>query len=188
MESHASANLHFIRTTMESAGTFTSVPGKGGMAMGAVALLAAAATEIPALGKYWLAIWIGAGCVGAAIGSIALVRKTRASGQQLFGVIGRRFLLGLTPSILCAGVLTPFLVRSDSNQLIAGSWLLLYGAGVVAGGAFSIRLVPILGSVFMILGGACLLLPGVSPNLFMALGFGLGHLVFGALIARSHGG
>ena len=188
MDSHASENLRFIRRTMESAGAFSSVPGKGGIAMGVVALVAAVVAGLPSFGDYWLAVWIVAAGLAAAIGSVALVRKARRCGQSLFGPIGRRFLLGLTPSILCAIILTPFLAGVGSNQLVAGAWLLLYGAGVVAGGTLSVRLVPILGSVFMLLGGTCLLLPAASPNLFMALGFGGAHIVFGALIARSHGG
>lgn len=188
MESHASRNLRFIRSAMESASAFTSVPGRGGVAMGLVALAAALIASLPRFAGQWLEIWIAAAATAGAIGSVAMARKARQRGQRLFGAVGRRFLLGLTPSILCAIVLTPFLSALGSAHLIAGSWLLLYGAGVVAGGMFSVRLVPIMGAVFMLLGGVCLVFPGLSPNVSMALGFGGAHIVFGALIARYYGG
>lgn len=188
MESHASANLRFIRSAMESAGAFTSVPGKGGVAMGLVALVAAVVASLPRFAEHWLQVWIAAAAAGGAIGSVAMARKARQRGQRLFGALGRRFLLGLTPSILCAIVLTPFLSAVGSSGLIAGSWLLLYGAGVVAGGMFSVRLVPVMGAVFMLLGGICLVVPVLSPNLCMAIGFGGTHIVFGVLIARYYGG
>lgn len=188
MESHASRNLRFIRSTMESAGAFTSVPGRGGVAMGLVGLAAAVVASLPGFAEHWLRIWIAAAAAAGAIGSVAMARKARQRGQRLFGAVGRRFLLGLTPSILCAIVLTPFLSALGSTHLIAGAWLLLYGAGVVAGGMFSIRLVPIMGAVFMMLGAVCLMFPGLSPNLSMAIGFGGAHIVFGALIARYYGG
>lgn len=188
MESHASRNLSFIRSTMESAGAFTSVPGKGGVAMGLVALLAAVVASLPGFAEHWLRIWIAAAAAAGAIGSVAMARKARQRGQRLFGAVGRRFLLGLTPSILCAIVLTPFLSTLGSPHLIAGTWLLLYGAGVVAGGMFSVRLVPVMGAVFILLGVVCLLFSGLSPNVSMAIGFGGAHIVFGALIARYYGG
>lgn len=188
MQSHASANLRFIRSAMESAGAFTSVPGKGGVAMGLVALLAALVASLPPFARQWLHVWIAAAGAAAAIGSVAMARKARQRGQRVFGAVGRRFLLGLTPSILCAIVLTPFLSALGSNHLIAGAWLLLYGAGVVAGGMFSVRLVPVMGAVFILLGVVCLVLPGLSPNVCMAVGFGGAHIVFGTLIARYYGG
>lgn len=188
MRSHVSANLRFIRSAMESAGAFTSVPGKGGVAMGLVALLATAVASLPSLAEHWLHIWVAAAAAAGAIGSVAMARKARQRGQRVFGAVGRRFLLGLTPSILCAIVLTPFLSALGSDHLIAGAWLLLYGAGVVAGGMFSIRLVPVMGAVFILLGVVCLALPGLSPNVCMAVGFGGAHIVFGTLIARYYGG
>src|SRR5260370_734711 len=41
LHEHAMDNLKYIRKTLERAGSFTAVPGKGGMLMGVVALLAA---------------------------------------------------------------------------------------------------------------------------------------------------
>ena len=59
---------------------------------------------------------------------------------------------------------------------------------VVAGGAFSIRIVPVMGILFMMLGTAAFFSPGSWGDLLMAAGFGGLHLVFGAIIARHHGG
>ena len=73
------------------------------------------------------------------------------------------------------------------GALLPGTWLLLYGAGVVTGGAFSVRAVPAMGAAFMLLGGVALALPG-SGMAMMAAGFGVVHMIFGIVVARRYGG
>jgi hypothetical protein len=70
---------------------------------------------------------------------------------------------------------------------LPGTWLLLFGAGVVSAGALSVPIVPALGTCFMFLGVAAFMFPAWG-NLWMALGFGGLHLVFGLSIARRYGG
>ena len=188
LHARAMDNLHFIRTTMESAGAFTSVPGKGGIAMGCIGLLACAVAAQPALDDRWLTFWLLAGALAAIVGGLAMSRKAQSQGERLFGTVGRRFFLSLTPPIVAAAVLTPVFVGSMTRGEIAGMWLLLYGAGVLAGGAFSVRPVPVMGAAFMALGLACLLSPPELANIYLGVGFGGLHILFGSLIARRHGG
>jgi len=173
---------------MESASSFTAVPGWGGVAMGVTALAAAPiAARQPSLER-WLAVWIGSGIVAFSLGLLAMIRKARAGEQSLLSQPARKFALGLSPPILAAAVLTVVLYRAGLARLLPGVWLLLYGAGVVAAGAFSVRVVPLMGLCFMAAGAAALFAPGDWVNWLLAGGFGALHVVFGILIARRYGG
>jgi hypothetical protein len=90
--------------------------------------------------------------------------------------------------MIAGAVLTGVLYGRDLFQLMPGIWLLTYGVAVVTGGAYSVRVVPIMGVAFMALGTAALFAPLELANWFMAAGFGVLQIVFGVIIARRHGG
>ena len=85
-------------------------------------------------------------------------------------------------------VLTFALWRAGLVNLIPCTWLMLYGTGVITGGVFSVRVIPLMGACFLAMGAATLLCPPSWNNLWLGLGFGGLHIVFGAMIARRHGG
>ena len=84
--------------------------------------------------------------------------------------------------------MTPALARGDNAGLLPALWLLLYGSAVIAGGAFSVRAVPIMGACFLLVGTVAVFAPMAWTNGLLGLGFGGLHLAFGWWIARHHGG
>jgi hypothetical protein len=96
--------------------------------------------------------------------------------------------LSFVPALVVGALLTVFFYRAGLTEGLAGTWLLVYGTAVVAGGAFSVRVVPVMGVCFMALGGVALFSPAGWADLFMALGFGGLHILFGLIIARGYGG
>lgn len=181
-------NLHFIRRTMERGPAFTGVPGWGGVGMGASALVAAAIASVQATGTAWLAVWLIEAAVAIAIGMWAMIRKARRVSSPLRSAAARRFALSYLPPALAGAVLTLALVRSGEVSLIPGTWLLLYGAAVVTAGTYSVKVVPVMGLCFMVLGVAGLFTPPGWADPLLALGFGGLHIAFGLHIARKHGG
>jgi hypothetical protein len=188
LRDRAEENLRFIRTTMEQAASFTAVPGWGQVAMGITSLPAAwlASRQPGALG--WLVVWLADGAVALTIGSAALVRKARKVNSPLLSGPGRRFVLAFLPPIIVGAVLTIAIYLAGAQQLIPGTWLLLYGTGIVTGGAFSVRVVPVMGVAFLALGVGALITPAPWGDWWLVAGFGGLHITFGTIIARRHGG
>ncbi len=181
-------NLRFIRTTLESAGSFTAVPGRGGLLVGAIAVAAAVAAHRAPSPRVWLVVWVVAALVAGTCGIVAIVLKMRRIGGSPFTLQGRRFALSYLPALGAGAVLTAVLGMRGDYALLPPVWLLMYGTAVVAGGAFSVRVVPLMGVLFMLAGAAAFLLPASWGDTLMAVGFGGLHLIFGLIIARHHGG
>jgi hypothetical protein len=188
IDSSALENLRYIRSTIEAAHTFTTIPGKGCIAMGITALLAVALESLPPLASHWLGVWVGAAIAACAAALWFMEQKARAQGLSLRRAVARRFFMTLAPAFLAGAILTAALAGQVDRELMTGMWLLLYGAGLTACGLFSVPAVFTAGLAFMGLGTATLWLPPGSAHIVLALGFGGIHLALGATIVRHHGG
>lgn len=188
LHDHAMENLRFIRKTMEHSSSFTAVPGWGSVAMGGVAIAGATWAATQERFVHWLAIWMGVAVIGVLIGSICLYRKALRVQQPVFGGAGSRFALGLFPPVLAGAILTAAVGYHQTHELLPGIWLILYGAGVVTGGAFSVRVVPVMGLLFLTLGGVAAFVPFDAANWCLAAGFGGLHIIFGFIVALRYGG
>ncbi len=188
LHDQAMDNLRFIRDAMENAGSFTAVPGVGGMIVGATAFFAAFAAHLSAGPRAWLAVWVGEVFLALAIGLGFSARKARLAGNSLLSRSFRRFILAMAPPIVAGAVITVMLNGAGLTHFLPAVWLLLYGAGVACGGAFSVRAVPMMGVAFLILGAIAALSPVAWSDALLALGFGGLHMVFGWVIARRYGG
>jgi len=188
LHERAMDNLRYIRETMERATAFTGISGWGEVAIGVTALIAAVLAANQTTFKAWLAVWIAEGLISLLLAGWSMDRKARAASMPLVSGPGRKAVFSLSPPIIAGGLLTLVLVRAGLTNLIPGMWLLLYGTGVITGGMFSVPVVPVMGSCFMLLGAIALFAPPALANWFMAAGFGGLHLIFGVIIARKHGG
>ncbi len=188
LHDQAMDNLRFIRSAMENAGSFTAVPGVGGMLVGATAFFAAFAAHLSAGPRSWLAIWIGEALLALAIGIGFSARKARLAGSALLSRPFHRFVFAMAPPLVAGAILTLMLNQAGFVHFLPAVWLLLYGAGVACAGAFSVRVVPLMGVLFLVLGAIAAISPVAWLDILMAIGFGGLHIVFGWIIARHYGG
>jgi hypothetical protein len=185
---HAAESLRFIRDTMERAGAFTAVPGWGGVLMGVTAVITAVVSGPPDDTIRWFTVWMVEAAVGVTIALFATALKARRSDALLTSPAAMHFALAFAPPLVAGIVLTPVFATMGLMARLPGCWLLLYGTAVATGGAFSVRVVPMMGLCFMALGTLAFAAPAAWGHWLMAAGFGGLHIGFGLVIARRYGG
>jgi hypothetical protein len=173
---------------MERAGTFTAVSGWGEVGIGVSAVVAALVAAVQPTRQAWVAVWLAEAAVAAGISAWFTARKAHAANVAMLSGPGQKLVLAFAPAMLVGAALTVACMMRGLDELLPAIWMLLYGAGVIAAGAHSVRIVPVMGIAFVAVGIVALFAPvGWSTGLLLA-GFGGLHMAFGFLIARRHGG
>jgi hypothetical protein len=188
LREHAIDDLRFIRQTMERASSVTAFPGRAQVVIGVSALAAALLASRARSSGTWLAIWIVEAAVAVVVGSVGMALKARASRVPLVTESWRRFAVSFSLPVLAGGLLTAVFLGRHWLDPLPGTWMLLYGVAIAAGGAFSVAPVRAMGYAFMAVGAAALFAPVAWRDALLAAGFGGLHLLFGVWIARRHGG
>jgi hypothetical protein len=188
LHDRAMDNLRYIRETMERAVPFTGISGWGEIAIGSTAFIASFIAAQQTTFRAWFAVWVAEGLISLLIAGWSMDRKARAVHLALVSGSGRKVVFSLAPPLIAGALLTLVFARVGLTDAIPGMWLLLYGTGVITGGMFSVRAVPVMGLCFMLLGAVALFSPPAWTNWFMAAGFGGLHVLFGAIIVRKYGG
>ena len=188
MDAHAIDELRYIRDTMARAGHFSAIPGWGGVAMGVSAIVAAAVSGPPAQSPRWLTVWLVDLAIAVVIALVTIARQAKRSDSPLTATPTLRFARVMLPPLFAGAILTAVFATNGLTARLPGCWLLLYGTSGASGGPLTVRVVPIMGVSFMALSVAAFLAPAAWGNVFMAAGFGGLHIIFGAIIARNHGG
>ena len=188
LHDRAMDNLRYIRETMERATPFTGISGWGEIAIGSTAFIASFIAAQQTTFRAWFAVWVAEGLISILIAGWSMDRKARAVHLALVSGSGRKVVYSLAPPLIAGALLTLVFARVGAADAIPGMWLLLYGTGVITGGMFSVRAVPVMGLCFMLLGAIALFSPAAWANWFMAAGFGGLHVFFGAIIVRKYGG
>src|SRR5687768_7148685 len=189
-EIHARAmdNLRFIRETMEAAGTFTAVSGWGQVVIGITAVIAAIVAARFAGSAEWVLVWAAEAGLALLISVWFMYNKAKSASLPLLTGSARKLLFSFSPVFAVGMVVTIALMLRGLYGLLPGIWMTLYGTAVVAAGAFSVRIVPVMGAAFIVVGGFALFAPQTWSTELMIVGFGLLHVIFGFIIARRHGG
>jgi hypothetical protein len=156
--------------------------------LGVTALAAAFLARTVSSQVTWVLLWLGEAALAGLISLVAMVKKTGSLAKLAASIPARKCALSLVPPLAAGAVLTVIMMEQHLYGVLPGMWLMLYGVAIITGGAFSVRVIPVMGICFAVFGTVALAMPAIWANGVMAAGFGGLHIVFGTLIARRHGG
>ena len=187
IETRALGTLAYRRRSIDSSASM-AVPGTAGVVMGCIGIAAAIGASIPRFTPYWMEIWICAAGIAFVVGGALMAREAAQSGHARYIGPVRKFMLCLGPALFAGAVLSAVLWRHGMEDLMPGTWLLLYGCAVLSASTVTVpatmRLLCIMGTLFVALDSLAFALPP-GPHLgVLGLGFGVLHVVFGLLIGR----
>jgi len=189
-------NLLYIRKTMEAAGQITAVPGWCLLGAGVLSLIGVAVNAF-ITGAPWnagsfpyfaLATWSAVLFISVAIVSFGMYRKSRETCAPIQPPLFRKLLWSLCPGLFVGGLLTAVAVRTGKLEWLPLIWLGCYGAAVTNGGQVSVAPVRYMGLCFLIAAAGATFSSPEAGLIWLALGFGWLHIIFGAYIARRHNG
>ncbi|MCB1671160.1 MAG: hypothetical protein R3F41_10265 [Gammaproteobacteria bacterium] len=187
LHERAEQNLQIIRELMEGSVSFTGVSGTGYTLAGLSAAVAAWIAARQVEPGRWLLVWMIELALGLLLTFSLTIAKARRQGESLWSTTGKKLLLAFLPPMFVGAVLTVFLALQEATHWLPGIWLSLYGAAVIAAGAHSVPVIPLMGLFFLGLGSSVLLF-GLPGDLMLGLGLGGLHVIFGLLIWRNYGG
>lgn len=183
------AQLATIRALMERARKYRHPPAAVGWIAGGLAIAGAAVThklgtaspppgDLTLLGLTWAGVFALA--LVAQIGGSLL--QARRSGAPAWSPLATEVLHTLWPPFLAAVALTAVFAQAGRTDLVPSLWMLCYGIGGVAAGAFTSTAVRALGIAFLAAGIAQLIHP-LSPSIALGATFGGFHVAYGFFVA-----
>lgn len=180
-----SQDLSEIRSMMEKSSRILSLSGMAGIAIGCVALLGILYAQyihsrVPpeALMAHLLAdaLLVLIAAIGLAV--VFSSRMARQKGLPVWNPTARHLVTELAVPLAAGGMICISLIMHASYSFLPSTMLVFYGLALFTASKYTIREVRILGVAQLALGILAAFVPSQGLNLW-ALGFGLGHIVFG---------
>jgi hypothetical protein len=190
------ADIKDIRRIMERSSRFISLSGWSGIAAGACALAGAwSATRLinvfmqgsrsgPRFASLEKALLLVAVATFAAAFILAFVftyARSRREGVAVWGTSAQRLLFNTALPLLAGAFVVYRMMELGAYGLLAPTCLIFYGLALVNGSKYTLGEVRYLGYFQMLLGVINLWMAGYGL-LFWALGFGVLHIIYGAVM------
>jgi uncharacterized membrane protein YidH (DUF202 family) len=193
------AALHEIRNIMDRSSRFISLSGLSGISAGLTALAGAAVVQWY-LGEhniayrenydstlnqdtilFLLTVALVVLVVALALASFFTIRRARRNNQRIWDSKSQRLLVSLAIPLAAGGVFCAVLLYHGILYLVAPAMLVFYGLALINGSKYTFSDIRYL--------GICELVLGLLSSFFVSygllswtIGFGVLHIVYGALL------
>lgn len=199
MEKDYKKDISEIRSMMERSSRFISLSGLSGILAGIYALIAAyIAFQIAytfetieyqeilvrnVKGKKLELIITAVSALSLAIltGIILTKKKARQQGVSSWDQTTKKVVVNLLIPLITGGIIVIIFYQYGLIKLIAPMTLIFYGLGLINASHYTFRDIRLLGITEVLLGLVACVFTGYSL-LFWSIGFGLLHIVYGALM------
>lgn len=142
----------------------------------------------PDAGWHFLAVWASVFVVAASALLLLTWMKARRRGTPAWTPIARTALTAMLGPGLAGVAGSAALALGGHYEFLPGLWLMLYGCGFYGVSFFAPLFLRVLGLVFMVFGLTAWLTGPELSALWLGLGFGGLHLVFGAVVLARYRG
>ena len=192
-------DLASIRRIMERSVKFLSISGLSGVLAGTYALIGSmlaylvlyypgslinprfegldeksAVTKLASIAATVLLLSLVSGCLMS-------LRKAKKIGMPIWNATSKQLLIDLLVPLASGGLLILILLTQGNYGVIAPACLIFYGLALIQGGRSTFVEIKYLGLTEIVLGLASALFPSFGL-IFWALGFGVMHMVYGAVM------
>jgi len=192
-------DLASIRTMMEKSVKFLSLSGLSGVLAGTYALLGSIAVYFILYYPYspfdfqfyyvnerstvYKLILVAAIVLILSLvtGYLLSVRKAKRFGMPIWNFTSKQLLIDLAIPLVAGGLLIVILLAQGYYSIVAPACLVFYGLALIQGSRSTYVEVKYLGLTEIGLGLACAIFLGFGL-IFWALGFGVMHIVYGAVM------
>lgn len=199
-QDHYLKDINEIKQLMNKSSRFLSLSGISGVLAGIYALVAAYwaypiiyATAFPSKDAYKDIVMYELEMLQIfAVALIVLIlsiltgiffswRKAKKHGEKLYDSVARRMLINFLIPLGTGGLFALFLIEKESYAYIAPITLIFYGLACINASHYTLGYVRYLGLTILLIGLASVYFLGYGL-FFWALGFGVCHIVYGALM------
>ncbi|MCC4213898.1 hypothetical protein [Leeuwenhoekiella parthenopeia] len=198
-----------IKNMMNRSTRFMSISGLSGILAGVYALAASAyahyrLSTVPeyqnqsALGEYITDFIIAYNLLGdllltafitlilaVATGAIFTVRKAKKLNEDIWNPVSKRLLANFTVPLITGGLFCLVLLQYDIVGLVAPATLIFYGLALINASKFTVGDIKYLGLANVLIGLVATQFVGYGLY-FWALGFGVFHIIYGAIMYRKY--
>ncbi|MFB9864368.1 hypothetical protein [Rufibacter immobilis] len=191
--------LHEIRNIMDRSSRFISLSGLSGVFAGLSALVGAAVVKwyfsqrnvnyYYDAGRsftaedivFLLGVAAGVLVLGFCTATYFTVRNARKKNQRIWDNQSKRLLLNLAIPLASGGAFCGILIYHNILYLVAPAMLIFYGLALLNGSKYTLSDIRYLGIIEIILGLIASIFVGYGLMLW-TVGFGMLHIVYGALV------